>query len=130
MRKVVIDTNVLVSAIHSTKGKPAQVLKLVFLDDETQLFYNQKILDEYSRVLAYKKFDFAIELQKAAIDDIINYGDVLTPTASDIYMPDESDRIFYDTAKTSGAILVTGNKKHYPDEPFILTPAEFLEKYL
>ena len=42
-------------------------------------------------------------------------------------MPDETDRIFYDTAKASGAILITGNLKHFPSEPFIMKSAEFLE---
>jgi hypothetical protein len=41
-------------------------------------------------------------------------------------MPDESDRVFYDVAKTAGAYLITGNTKHFPQEPFILTPAEFV----
>ena len=43
-------------------------------------------------------------------------------------MIDETDRIFYDTAVSSGATLITSNKKDYPNEPFILTPAEFLYK--
>jgi len=43
------------------------------------------------------------------------------------FSSDEDDRIFYDTAKSANAVLVTGNKKHYPDESFIMTPAEFLE---
>jgi addiction module RelB/DinJ family antitoxin len=29
--------------------------------------------------------------------------------------------------KASGAVVVTGNKKHYPNEPIVLTPAEFIE---
>jgi hypothetical protein len=44
-------------------------------------------------------------------------------------MPDETDRKFYDTAKAAGAMLITGNTKHYPDEPFILTPAAFIRGY-
>jgi len=47
----------------------------------------------------------------------------------DISLPDESDRIFYDTACESKAILITGNKKHYPDEEFIMTPADFLLRF-
>jgi len=47
-------------------------------------------------------------------------------TASNIPLPDESDRIFYDTAKENGTILITGNTKHYPNEAFIVTPANFL----
>ena len=42
---------------------------------------------------------------------------------------DADDRIFYDAAKDNEAFLITGNTKHYPDEPFILTPAQFLEKF-
>jgi len=41
-------------------------------------------------------------------------------------MTDETDRVFYDTAKASGAILITGNIRHYPAMPFIMTPADFL----
>jgi hypothetical protein len=44
-------------------------------------------------------------------------------------MPDESDRKFYEIAKAAGAILITGNTKHYPDEPFIVTPTVFVQKY-
>ena len=40
---------------------------------------------------------------------------------------DESDRVFYDVAATCDAYLITGNKKHYPVESFVFTPAEFLE---
>ena len=127
--KVVVDTNVLISAVYSPNGNPSKILQLIFSDDKMLLFYNQKILDEYKRVLSYKKFKFSIEKQKVAIENIKDYGDIIEPKPSKINMPDESDRIFYDTAKESGAILITGNKKHYPNESFILTPAEFSEKF-
>ena len=44
-------------------------------------------------------------------------------------MSDEDDRIFYDIAKASHAILLTGNIKHFPLEPFIVSPADFLKEY-
>ena len=59
---------------------------------------------------------------------IQEFGKAVTPEKSDILMIDETDRVFYDTAVSSGAILITGNKKDYSNEPFILTPAEFLHK--
>jgi len=40
------------------------------------------------------------------------------------------DRKFYDVAKASHACLITGNIRHFPKEPFILTPAGFLKEYL
>ena len=38
----------------------------------------------------------------------------------------DSDRAIALKAKESGAILVTGNTKHYPTESFIMTPSDFL----
>lgn len=43
-------------------------------------------------------------------------------------MPDESDRVFYEiTLSVDDSFLVTGNLKHYPKKPQVVTPAEFLE---
>jgi L-fucose mutarotase/ribose pyranase (RbsD/FucU family) len=39
---------------------------------------------------------------------------------------DEDDHVFYDTARKAHAIRVTGNKKHYPDEKWIVSPADFI----
>ena len=38
----------------------------------------------------------------------------------------EDDKMFYEVAKTTKAYLVTGNSKHFPKEPMIITPQEFL----
>ena len=40
--------------------------------------------------------------------------------------PDETDRAFYEVAVSCKAYLITGNNKHYPEEPFIMSPAQFL----
>ena len=43
-------------------------------------------------------------------------------------MPDESDRVFYEVALSKeDAYLVTGNQKHFPVTPIVVTPAEMLE---
>lgn len=43
-------------------------------------------------------------------------------------MPDESDRVFYEIALSKeDAYLVTGNLKHFPETPIVVTPAEMLE---
>ena len=34
--------------------------------------------------------------------------------------------LIYDTAITAKAYLVTGNIKHYPTKPFIITPVQFV----
>lgn len=126
--KVVIDTNVFISSRISALGNPAKIMNLI-ADGQIELCYSSDILDEYKRVLAYPKFKFSIESQKLAVEDIANIGEIINPVPSTITLPDETDRIFYDTAKTVNAYLITGNARHYPEEARILTPAQFIEMF-
>jgi len=125
MRRVVIDTNVLVSAILSPKGAPAKVMDYVS-SRELELYFSPEIIDEYQRVLAYKKLKIEPETQESIIASLINLGIMLVPQVSKMPMSDESDRVFYDTVKSSNAFLVTGNSKHYPAESFVVAPVDFL----
>jgi len=127
MMRVVIDTNILVSSTLSPKGNPSRIMTLISFE-ELQLFYCTKILDEYKKVLAYERLNIPAQAQKNAIEGIVMLGILIEPVASTIPFPDETDRIFYDTARASGSTLITGNIKHYPAEPFIFTPTGFLEK--
>ena len=126
--RVVIDTNVFISSRLSPAGNPAKVMDLITAG-KIALCYSENILKEYKRVLAYEKFNFSIDIQKLLIDDVVNIGNLISHFVSEIPLPDESDRIFYDTAKAADAYLITGNTKHFPDEPRILTPAQFVEMY-
>jgi predicted nucleic acid-binding protein len=94
-----------------------------------QTRYSSAILAEYRVVLSRPKFNFRAKDIQGLINGIIRAGLQVNAIPSIFFMPDESDRTFYDTAKTAGAILITGNSKHYPNEPFILTPAIFVQKY-
>jgi len=125
----VIDTNVLVSSCISTQGKSAEIMNL-FYTGKLQVFYSSEIFAEYKRVLAYKRLNIDEKIQSNIIGALEVGGTLIKPPKSSIPLPDESDRTFYDTAKASGAVLITGNIKHYPvknsKSPFIVTPAEFL----
>ena len=127
MQKVVIDTNVVISSNLSLSGNPGEIMRQ-FYSGVLQLFYTSEILTEYKRVLAYKKFNFAIETQTAILRAIEIGGTLVAPPTSTIPFNDEADRIFYDTAKFSKAILITGNMRHYPADSFIMTPADFICK--
>jgi len=132
MQNIVLDTNVIVSSFISPKGLPAKVLGIVLSDEMTSICYNEKILEEYAEVLTrekFEKYNFDKNRIIEIISDIAELGVLINPVTSSVSMPDEKDRIFYDTAKDGNAILVTGNKKHYPEEPFIVDPAEYI-KYL
>ena len=127
MLKVVLDTNVIISAALSPKGKPAETFKIITSNNDIELSYNEIIFAEYKRVFSYERLNIPSEKQKEFLEAIKDEGIVREPITSDILLPDESDRIFYDTAKTVNAYLITGNIKHYPSENFILTPAQFLD---
>jgi len=64
------------------------------------------------------------------INAIIKAGIIFNPSPSAGNMPDETDRIFYDTAKECGEILITGNSRHYPNELFTMKPADFIRKII
>ncbi|MBR5499650.1 MAG: hypothetical protein IKV75_05775, partial [Bacteroidales bacterium] len=42
--------------------------------------------------------------------------------------PDPKDIVFYEVAlSVEDSFLVTGNLKHFPKKPFVVTPAEMLQ---
>ena len=125
----VIDTNVIVSALLSSEGNsnPTVVLRETLRGRITPL-YNEEILDEYREVLSRDKFN----LQKQNVDTIINHvkrsGLKLERTkALNEVFPDPKDIVFYEvTLSKDDAYLVTGNIKHFPKKPFVVTPAEMV----
>ncbi len=57
-------------------------------------------------------------------------GKVVEPAPTGELLPDKKDLPFYEVAaekQVDEARLVTGNKKHFPVRPFIVTAREFLE---
>ena len=127
MINIVLDTNIIVSAAITSEGNPANIIKLVSVSENMQIYYSPAIIEEYKRVLSYERLNLSDAKQIRAVNTIEKNGVCVQPETSDIPMPDESDRIFYDTAKAVNAYLITGNLKHYPEEPQIVTPARFVE---
>lgn len=125
MQKVVLDTNVVVSAVLSDAGIPAKLLRMA-LKRIIQLHYSAEILAEYAEVLSRPKLNIPAEKQSHILSAVQEAGGSVLPIVSDIQMTDESDRIFYDVAIASASNLITGNMKHYPKEDFITTPTKFM----
>ena len=124
--RTVIDTNILVSALWSENGNSATIMKMI--PSSIIPIFNDSIFDEYAEVLNRPKFSFSASNKERLLVKLKDFGEIVVPEKSDIPMLDETDRIFYDTAMAIGATLITGNKRDYPDELFIMTPAEFLRK--
>ena len=100
---VVIDTNVLVSALFTRKPDSAttKVVEFIVTGKITPL-YNSEIMAEYQEVLSREHFH--------------------------ITENDESDRVFYEVALSKeDSFLVTGNLKHFPIDPRVVTPAQMLQ---
>ena len=125
IRRIVLDTNVLVSAMLSPDGNPAKIYKL-FLTGALSLFLSADIMIEYQDVLHRPRLRIPPNDADIVLAAIGQHGEIIEVTPSAHAIADEDDRVFYDTAKSADAYLITGNIKHYPKELFIVTPTEFL----
>ena len=126
--KVVLDTNIVVSSLMTSKGNCADILKLA-VKRKILIFYNKEIIDEYKRVLRYPKLSFKPRKIKIHVNLILRKGIAMKAEKSTFKMTDEDDRKFYDLYKTAEAILITGNLKHFPKEDLIMKPATFMKHF-
>jgi len=123
---VVLDTNVIVSAVLRRGRNPDEIVEWA-IGKKIKLYYSDAILLEYRKVLLKPKFNFDPHAVSFLLERITHVGHVINPVPSTFALPDESDRIFYDAARASGSLLITGNSKHYPAEPFVIAPADFVK---
>lgn len=125
----VIDTNVLVSALYSkdNNSNPAIVIEQVLVNNIIPLF-NDVIIKEYKEVLSRSKFNFPEELINELLGSFISNGQLISSkkVLNEIF-PDPKDTVFYEVRMAvDDSFLVTGNIKHFPKKPFVITPAEMV----
>lgn len=130
---VVIDTNVLVSAMLKWDSVPGTVMSLVF-DGPITPVLNDAILKEYREVLSRPKFRFSNGIVDAVLDAFRADGLFVDAEPRSVALPDPKDLVFYEVVmeerKTKDSYLVTGNIRHFPAEPFIVTPRQLLDQIL
>jgi len=125
--KVVVDTNVIVSALMNTHGVPARILSMI-LEKELTILHDNRVIFEYIDVLFREKFGFNDEIISGTINFFRHDGEFVNAIFSNKNFKDETDKKFYEVYKSGNAdFLITGNKKHFPNEKGIVTPKEFLE---
>ena len=127
----VIDTNVMVSAMLSSHGDAAtvRVVEKLFTGEIIPL-YNAEIMDEYYDVLNRDKFPFPEDEINSMLSTIEKYGICVETTSSGEVLPDTKDLPFYEVVlakQDNDAYLVTGNIKHFPKKPFIVTASQLLD---
>ena len=125
----VIDTNVLVSAMltHNLESATTKTIEAI-VTGKIMPLYNPEIIEEYEDVLYRKKFDLDNDDVSQMIRFIIQVGINIERTKSNEVLPDPSDAVFYEVALSKeGSFVVTGNLKHFPKSPIVVTPSEILE---
>ena len=124
----VFDTNVLVASLLSKRDDSPTVKLLDYvLDGQIIMLFSDEIVAEYDDVLHRKKFDFSDERINAVLE-MVKTGLCLEPEPSGESFPDADDAVFYEVALSKdGSYLVTGNQKHFPQSPIVVTPAEMLQ---
>lgn len=126
----VIDTNVLVSAMLKEGSAPWQVVKEALEGCITPLL-NGDILSEYGEVLLRKKFGFSESAVAKLVTELPKRAIFINAEPTQENSPDPDDAVFYEIVMAAqdkeNAYLVTGNLKHFPVKPFIVTPREMLD---
>ena len=127
---VVIDTNIIVSALLSSKNDSAtvQVMEKVFRQ-EIKPVYSKEIFAEYTNVLNRPKFHFSKELVEYMLSAIKQFGILKEPKETVmVVLPDMKDVLFYRLVlESEDTYLVTGNIKHFPQESLIMTARQLID---
>lgn len=131
--RIVLDTNVLVSALLKPSSRPAAVLRLV-INGQLQLAFDARILAEYREVLQRPRFHFTAEQINPLLDFFEKDGILAVGVPLPRALPDPGDEPFLEVAISARVdALITGNKRHYPPnasaEIRILSPSEFLDAF-
>lgn len=126
----VIDTNVLVSAALKWHSVPGSIVELVF-EGYIIPVLNQEIIDEYRAVLSRPKFHLTNDIVEEIINSFNAVGLYVDAASLDIDFTDPKDKVFYEVVmeerKKEESYLVTGNTRHFPVQPFIVTPRQMLD---
>ncbi|MGA9543299.1 MAG: putative toxin-antitoxin system toxin component, PIN family [Candidatus Sulfotelmatobacter sp.] len=127
--RVVIDTNVLVSAAIKPAGLQRTVL-LLAITKPARLYVSRAILEEYREVLGRPELQIRKELRQQLLQLIKSRSYTVVPVKRVEVASDPDDNIFLECADAAGAdYLVTGNLKHFPrfwKKTKIVTPREFV----
>ncbi|MCL2548409.1 MAG: putative toxin-antitoxin system toxin component, PIN family [Symbiobacteriaceae bacterium] len=112
----------------SANGNEARLLRM-FIDSEILICYCTQMLIEYKNGLRRPR----LSLNEAMVNSVLHYirdvGFLVEVIPSSIPFRDESDRKFFDVAVACEAILITGNRRHFPDHPVNMSTTQYLSSF-
>jgi len=127
--RLVIDTNVLVSAALKPDGLQRTVLVLA-ITKPARLYVSDAILAEYREVLARAEFKIRRGLRRQLLQLIKNHAHLVSPARSIQVAKDPDDDKFLECADAARAdYLITGNQRHFPKfwkKTKVITSREFI----
>jgi putative PIN family toxin of toxin-antitoxin system len=130
MIRVVLDTNIIVSALLQPLGPSAQLLVLA-LDGSIQLCVTGEVYAEYEEVIRRPRFRRSEEVIESALQAIREKAFWVRPGEPARACSDPDDDIFLDCDQAARAdYLVTGNIKDFPASwqgVKIVTPRRMLD---
>ncbi len=136
MQKIILDTNVVVSALIQ-KSFPYLILHDLYIERKIQLCISENLMSEYHDVLKREKFsrfpDF-IFMANWVLKDINEHAILIHPKQKLNIIKDADDNMLLELAVTSKAdYLITGNTNdftisHY-EKPKIVSPRDYWELY-
>lgn len=126
----VIDTNILVSSMIRTNSIPSKIIDMV-KDGTIVPIINEEILKEYNDVLFRKKFVFDLVIVNKMLSEIKRRVLIVDKIDTNEIFIDDDDKVFYQVLMSArqklDVYLITGNKKHFPERDYIVSPREMLD---
>jgi putative PIN family toxin of toxin-antitoxin system len=127
--RLVIDTNILVSAALKPNGLQRTVL-LLAIAKPARLYVTEAVLVEYREVLARPEFKIRRGLRQQLLQLIKNHAQLVTPARALQVANDPDDNKFLECADAARAdYLITGNQRHFPKfwkQTKVITSREFI----
>lgn len=126
--RLVLDTNIIISAALRPDGLPRTVL-LMAATKPALLYASNEILNKYRDVIARPEFRIRRGLQLRILQFVKKKARIVAPFRRLDVANDPDDNIFLECADARADYLVTGNVRHFPKfwkRTKIITARDFL----
>jgi len=127
--RLVLDTNIVVSAALKTDGLQRTVL-LLAMTRPARLYVTASLLAEYREVLARQEFKIRKGLRQQILQFLENHAQLVKPARVLRVAKDPDDDMFLECAEAARAdYLITGNPRHSPKfwrNTKVITSREFI----
>ncbi len=137
MQSIILDTNVVVSALISKNSPPSRIVDELVLNRKVELCTSDDIMAEYIEVLSREKFarysDFKSRAQ-LLLNRLYEISAKFTPTTRIDIITDEGDNRFLELALAAQpGFLITGNTNDFTMQAIgstrIVTPRDYCDLY-